>query len=350
MDLTERKLKILQAVIADFVRTAEPVGSRTVSKNYELGSPATIRNEMCDLEEMGYLTHPHTSSGRVPSEKAYRLYVNELMKKKDLPDEAKQTIAKDLYENVTELDNLIERATHILSEITNLTAFAVTPGTEQDKLKYINLLPVDEYTVVLMLISSSGKVNNTAVKLEKPTTEETLRILAKNMTYNYSGKTLSEALTIDIIRTFKEDAEAMAMFEHSIAPSFIRTLEDMLNVNLYMDGLKNIFTLPEYSNIDKARSFFEMVTSKDDITKKIVSRDDGIIITIGGENQDEDLSDCSVITATYHVDGKMVGKLGVIGPTRMKYDEVTSVVEYLTENISKAFMLTEGDNDDGKQK
>ena len=194
MDLTERKLKILQAVIADFVRTAEPVGSRTISKNYELGSPATIRNEMSDLEELGYLTHPHTSSGRVPSEKAYRLYVNEMMGKTELTQEQKDAIARDLYSNVTEFENLIEIAAHVLSEITNLTAFAISPGKEQDKLKYINLLPVDERTVILMLVAESGEVSNTAVHLDKPASEDTLRILAKNMTYNYSGKTLSEEI------------------------------------------------------------------------------------------------------------------------------------------------------------
>lgn len=346
MDLTERKLKILQAIIADFVTTAEPVGSRTISKRYELGSPATIRNEMSDLEELGYLTHPHTSSGRIPSEKAYRLYVNEMMKKKELTQEEKDAINFRLTDNVTELENLIERAAQVLSEITNLTAFAISPGKEQDKLKYINLLPVDEFTVVLMIVSESGKVSNTAVRLQTPATEDMLRILAKNMTYNFTGKTLSEALKVDIIQTFKEDAEAMAMFESSIAPSFMKTLEDMLNVNLYMDGLTNIFSLPEYNNIEKAKSFFEMINRKQDMTQKIISRDDGIIITIGEENQDEELSDCSIITATYHVDGKMVGKLGVIGPTRMKYSEVTSVMEYLTENISKACRLTEGDDND----
>ncbi|MDD6190133.1 MAG: heat-inducible transcriptional repressor HrcA [Firmicutes bacterium] len=346
MDLTERKLKILQAVIADFTRTAEPVGSRTISKNYELGSPATIRNEMSDLEEMGYLTHPHTSSGRVPSEKAYRLYVNEMMKKTELSDEQKRTITDRLYSNISELDMLVERAAHVLSEITNLTAFALTPGKEQDKLKYVNLLPVDDYTVVLMLVSDSGKVSNAAVRLRKPASEETLRVLAKNMTYNYSGKTLSEALKLDIIKTFQTDAEAMAMFENSIAPSFMRTLEEMLNVNLYMDGLTNIFSLPEYNDIEKAKSFFEIFNRKQEITQKIRGRDDGIMITIGGENEDESLADCSVISATYHVDGKLVGKLGVIGPTRMKYDEVTSVVEYLTDNITRAFRLTEGDDDD----
>lgn len=352
MDLTERKLKILQAIIADFVSTAEPVGSRTISRKYDLGiSPATIRNEMSDLEEMGYLTHPHTSSGRVPSEKAYRLYVNEMMSHRELSEAEKVSIAKQLYENVTELDNLIERAAHVLSEITNLTAFALSPGKELDTLRYIDLIPVDERTVVLMIVSASGKVSNTAVQLDRPVAEETLRILAKSMTYNYSGKTLSEALKIDIIRNFREDAEAMAMLRNNIVPGFLRTLEDMLNVNLYMDGLTNIFSIPEYNDIEKARSFFEVLGRKDDIRQKLLERDEGMIITIGGENQDADLNDCSVITATYHVDGRLVGKLGVIGPTRMKYDEVTSVVEFLTDNISKAFMITGGENtDDGKDR
>ena len=347
MDLSERKLKILQAIIADFIRTAEPVGSRTISKNYDLGiSPATIRNEMSDLEELGYLTHPHTSSGRVPSEKAYRLYVNDMMRKRELTDEEKDAIAAQLHSNVTELENIVQRAAHILSEITNLTAFALTPKKDQDTLKYINLFPVDDYTVVLMLVSESGKVSNTAVRMDKPASEEALRILAKTMTYNYRGKTLSEALTFDIIKNFKSDAESMAMFEKNIVPNFVKTLEDMLNVNLYMDGLTNIFSIPEYNDLDKAKLFLEMVSKKEELTKTLINRDNGVIITIGNENQDELMQDCSLITATYHVDGKMVGKIGVIGPTRMRYGEVTSVVEYLTDNISKAFMITEGDDDD----
>lgn len=347
MDLSERKLKILQAIIADFIRTAEPVGSRTLSKNYDLGiSPATIRNEMSDLEELGYLTHPHTSSGRVPSEKAYRLYVNQMMNKHELTIEQKSSIAAQLNDNVTELENMVQRAAHVLSEITNLTAFAMTPRKDLDTLKYINLLPVDDYTAVLMLVSESGKVSNKAIRFDKAVSEETLRILAKTMTYNYRGKTLSEALTQDIIEDVQTDAEAMGMLENNIKPSFVKTLEDMLNVNLYMDGLTNIFSLPEYNDLDKARMFLEMVNKKEDFTKTLINRENGVIITIGNENQDELLSDCSVITATYHVNGKQLGKIGVIGPTRMQYDEVTSVIEYLTDNISKAFMITGGDGDD----
>lgn len=346
MELNERKLKILQAIIHDFVTTAEPVGSMTLSKKYDLGvSPATIRNEMSDLEDMGFLTHPHTSAGRIPSEKAYRLYVNELMKRQELTQGEKDTIAGSLYSNLQELDKTIEHAARILSEITNLTSFAMTPKKDQDVLKYINLVPVDEKTLVLMIVSESGKVSNMTLNMNMPYDNEMLNILSKNMTYTFKGKTISEALTIDIIDNLNSDMTAMNQLSSSIMPSFIKTLEDMLNVNLYMDGLTNIFNLPEYSDLNKARMFMEMVDKKEDFTRKLITRDDGLLITIGTENMDENMQDCSIITATYRVDGRLVGKLGVIGPTRMRYGEITSVIEYLTDNLSDAYRI-KGDDDE----
>ncbi len=346
MDLNERKLKILQAIIADFISTAEPVGSRTLSKKYELGvSPATIRNEMADLEEMGFLTHPHTSAGRVPSQKAYRLYVNEIMKKKELPRRKKNIIAQELYDNFTELDKTIEKAAKILSQITNLTSFAITPSAEKDLLKAITFLPIDETHVILMIVSEAGKVSNTVLKLDHAYTDEMLRILSKSMTYTYKGKTLSEALKIDIIQSFEIDAKAMSALTKNIMPNFVKTLEDMLNVNLYMDGLTNIFSMPEYKDISKAEDFIKMIDQKDEFVKKMATRDDGIMITIGTENEDVNLNECSLITATYHIDGKLVGKLGVIGPTRMRYGEITSVIEYLTDNLTNSFKLTGGEDD-----
>lgn len=343
MNLSERKLKILQAIISDFIKTAEPVGSRTLSKKFDLGiSPATIRNEMADLEEMGYLTHPHTSAGRVPSKQAYRLYVNELMNKRELSEEEKMVISSQLYDNITELDKTVKHAAKILSEITNLTSFALTPVQNDDTLKYINLLPVDDETIVLMIVSESGKVSNKALRINVPYTAENLELLSKTMTYNYRGKTISEVLTLDIIQNFKTDIEAMSTLAKNVMPNFIKTLEDMLNVDLYMDGLTNIFSIPEYHDIDKAKTFMEMLGKKEDFTKTLVNRENGVIITIGEENSDDLMKDCSVITATYNVNGKLAGKIGVIGPTRMRYGEITSVVEYLTENISNAFKLTGG--------
>ncbi|MBE6033994.1 MAG: heat-inducible transcription repressor HrcA [Clostridiales bacterium] len=347
MDLNERKLRILQAIIADFIRTGEPVGSRTLSKKYELGvSPATIRNEMSDLEDMGFLTHPHTSAGRVPSDKAYRLYVNELMSKKELTIEEKQIISDKLHSDMSEFEKTIQHAASLLSEITNLTSFAMTPKPDEDILRFINILPVDNETVVLMIVAESGKVSNTALKLKTPYTRDNLELLSKSMTYNFRGKTVSEALTGDIIQCLEEDLAAMGALAENIMPNFMKTLEKMLNVNLYMDGLANIFSIPEYNDIDKAKMFLELLGKKEDFTKKLINRENGVIITIGNENADDMMQECSLITATYHIDGKLVGKIGVIGPTRMKYDEVTSVIEYVTENLSNTFKLTGGNEED----
>ncbi|WP_130863536.1 heat-inducible transcriptional repressor HrcA [Bacilliculturomica massiliensis] len=347
MSLSERKLKILHAIVADFIHTAEPVGSRTLSKKYDMGiSPATIRNEMADLEELGYLTHPHTSAGRVPSDKAYRLYVDNMMRNYELPEQEKAEIAVKLAANVAELNRTIEHAAMLLSEITSLTSFAITPKQDQNRLKYINLLPVDERTVVLMIVAEDGKVSNTALKLSVPYTEENLQLLSKVMTYNYKGKALSDILTVDIIRNFETDIEAMSRLAASIMPNFMSTLENMLNVDLYLEGLTNIFSIPEYNDIERAKMFLEMVNQKKHFTDVLVNRENGVIITIGDENSDEIMRDCSLVTADYRINGKLVGKLGVIGPTRMKYDEVTSVIKYMTENLSSAFRLTGGEEDE----
>lgn len=347
MDLSERKLKILQAIVGDFIYSAEPVGSRTISKKYDMGvSAATIRNEMSDLEEMGFLTHPHTSAGRIPSDKAYRLYVNTLMKKYELPEHEKKTIEKEISSNLTELDNTIRHASKLLSDLTNLTAFAITPAQDENVLKYVNILPVDEKTVVLMIVAENGKITNTALRLKTQYNPETLELLSKVLTHNYKGKSLSSLLTLDIINDIEKDVEALGKVAENIVPSFITTLENMLNIELYVEGLENIFTIPEYNDINRARMFMNMLSRRQDLTRLLVNRDSGVIITIGDENDDETLKDCSMITATYCVDGKCVGKLGVVGPTRMKYDEVTSIIEYLTENLDNSFRLTEGDEDD----
>ena len=169
------------------------------------------------------------------------------------------------------------------------------------------------------------------------------------MTYNYKGKKISEVLTDNIIENFETDIAAMSGLAKDVMPNFMKTLEDMLNVNLYMEGLTNIFDIPEYNDLQKARSFIEMLSQKDDFTKKLIEREDGVIVTIGEENADDIMNDCSLITASYHVDGKLVGKIGVIGPTRMKYSEVTSIVEYLTDNLSSTFKLESGGNEEDER-
>ncbi len=339
MELNERKLQILQAIIADFIYSAEPVGSRTLSKKYDMGiSPATIRNEMSDLEEMGYLTHPHTSAGRVPSDKAYRLYVDKLMETADLPDERKKAISQKLSETRAELDSTIAHAAELLSDITNMTSFAITPKSTEEKLRYINFLPVDDRTVVLMIVAEGGRVMNRAIRLTVPYRESDLELMSKVMTHNYMGMSLSTVLQSDIARAFEEDMASLAGLAKDVTPSFMKTLRRMLDVDLYMNGYTNIFNLPEYSDMNRARSFLSMLEDKSRLTDVLINRDNGLIITIGDENS-EDMKDCSLITADYRVNGKLVGKLGVIGPTRMRYGEISSVIKYITDNISKTFQI-----------
>ncbi len=348
MDLSERKLKILQAIVGDFIRSAEPVGSRTISKKYDMGiSAATIRNEMSDLEEMGFLTHPHTSAGRVPSDKAYRLYVNSLMDRYELPEEEKRVIEQEINSNVTELDRTIRQAAKLLSNLTRLTSFAMTPKQDDNTLKYVNVLPVDEKIVVLMIVAESGDVMNTAIRLKSPYDADSLELLSKVMTKKYRGRPISSVLTMNIVDDIERDTANLAKIAGDVVPAFVSVLEDMLNVDLYVDGLENIFSLPEYNDLEKARNFVNLVSRKQELTKMLMDRENGVIVTIGGENTDEILKDCSLITATYCVDGRCVGKLGVVGPTRMKYSEITSVIEYLTDNISNAFKLPGGEDDDG---
>lgn len=343
MELSERQLKILQAVINDYVQNAEPVGSRALSKKYSLGvSPATIRNEMADLEEMGYLTHPHTSAGRIPSDKGYRLYVNNMMQRKTLSPKEKRAIRNRLQADRDEFDSTIRHAAELLSEITHLASFAMTPLINRDTLRFIKLLPVDERTIIMMIVADSGNVTNKTLRLKIPYRLETLEILSKTMTVHYKGYTIDEVLTDSIVEDIGTDMEAMNLFTGDVRPNFIKTLEDMLNVNLYMEGLTNIFNIPEYSSIDKARDFLELFSKKEEFTRNMLNRGDGVIVTIGGENDEASMKDCSLITASYHVDGKLVGKIGVIGPTRMKYDEVTSIMEYLTNNLSETFELSDG--------
>jgi len=346
MDLNERKLQILQAIIADFISTGEPVGSRSLSKSHDMGiSPATIRNEMSDLEEMGYLTHPHTSAGRVPSDKAYRLYVDELMDTSDLPLERQSEIKEKLSETRMELDSTIEHAAELLSEMTNLTSFAITPRVNENKLKYIQFLPVDERTVVLMLVSEKGKVLNKAIRLTSSYTEENLELMSKVMTHNYKGKTISSIMAANIVEDFQNDMGSLSGLAKDVVPSFLKTLEKMLDVDLYMNGYSNVFELPEYSgDVEKSRSFLQLLENKDHLKNLIVNRDNGLVITIGDENS-EDMQDVALVTADYRVNGKLVGKLGVIGPKRMKYGEISSVLKYISDNISETFEIKEPEED-----
>ncbi|QZY56538.1 heat-inducible transcriptional repressor HrcA [Crassaminicella profunda] len=334
MELGERKLRILQAIIRDFIFTAEPIGSRTLMKKYDLGiSAATIRNEMADLEELGFLHQPHTSSGRIPSDKGYRLYVDSLMIMDNLAQKQKQVIKNSFVESVGELEQIITSTSRILSKMTKLTSIVLSPQFEQSKLKSVQLVPIDEKNVLLVVISQSGIVRNAILRINEGYTLDNLAIISKILNSKLKGLTIGD-INFYVVKNIKMEMKKLNALIDAIIPVLLATLEDMVNVQLYLDGITNIFHLPEYHNIEKARDFMEMLDQKEHIMELLMDSKDGLDITIGKENKHEEMQSCSLITATYKVNGFIVGKIGVIGPTRMNYDHIISVVDCVTKNLT----------------
>lgn len=337
--LDDRKLKVLHAIINSYILSAEPIGSRTISKEYDLGvSSATIRNEMSDLEELGYLSKPHTSSGRVPSDKAYRLYVNQLLKteKTKIDMAKKQNIKKALAKESKEIDQLIQNSAKILSAITSYTALALSPQLKESKLKHIQLISIDEREILLIIVSDSGMVKNTIFKMDKKIPEDHLNIISNFLNSELKGLTIEEIGKVMDNGVFREMYEFKEIID-SIIPIITKSLEDTDDVEVYADGVTKIFDFPEYKDLDKARSFIAFMEDKELLVEVLLkdSLSNGIEITIGDENIYDPLKECSLITTTYKLGNMTIGKIGVVGPTRMDYFKVISAMKIFSANLSE---------------
>ena len=329
--LDDRKLKVLQAIINSYIASAEPIGSRTISKKYDLGvSPATIRNEMSDLEDLGYLNKPYTSAGRIPSDKAYRLYVDTLMQEimSFVDFEKKEEVKKILLKEMGEIDQLIQNSAKILSKITNYTSLAIAPQFKQSTLKHIQLISIDECKVLVIIISESGAVRNTIFRTDNFISDEQLTAISNFLNGKLKGLTLEEISNEIDSTIFKEMYEFRSMIQ-DIVPVISQSLEDMAEIEVYANGVTN-------KNIDKAKSFLSFIEDKELLADALLENTfDDIFITIGDENPCEEIKDCSLITATYKFGGKTVGKIGVIGPTRMDYYKVIKAVRVIAVNLSE---------------
>ena len=344
--LDERKLKVLYAIINSYVLTAEPIGSRTISKQYNLGvSAATIRNEMADLEELGYLNKPHSSAGRVPSDKAYRLYVDHLLKAKNpiVDIEKKNEIKKILSTDNMEIDKLIKKSAKMLSASTSYTALAITPQINTNSLKHIQLLLIDQYDILIVLVSSSGIVKNTIIRIEFPVSENLLNTIS-----NFLNDSLKDLSLEELVLLVKgESFDEWQGFKHIIGkviPIIKNFMQDMESITLYSDGITKILNFPEYKDVEKAREFISFIENKelvvDILLNDILSQNVDIII--GNENIYAPIKDCSIVTATYSFDGKIIGKIGVIGPTRMEYQKIINTITLFSENITEIVNILMG--------
>lgn len=343
VEMDERKIKILQAIISDYIETAEPVGSRTIAKKYDLGiSSATIRNEMSDLEEMGYLEQLHTSSGRKPSDKGYRLYVDKLMKIQKLSDE-EELIIKNKIINAAlfEVDKIVKQATSLLSELTKFTSIVQTPSARGSYIKSVQLLGIDDTNILCVIITDNGIIKNNLIRVVKNIDVDTLLKLNIILNRKLRGLT-TEEINLRVINELKEEMAGYEDIFNAIIPQLYDSLTSTDMDEIYTEGTTNIFNYPEYKDIDRARDFLSLLDDKENV-KSLLNPKKEVSISIGEENFLKMAKDCSVISAVYSIGGKPLGSIGIIGPTRMPYSKVISIITFVVKEINNS--LNKDDNE-----
>lgn len=337
MAVNDRKLKILKVIIDDFIDTAQPVGSRTIAKKYPLGiSSATIRNEMADLEDLGYLIQPHTSAGRVPSDEGYRIYVDELMNQKKMGKGERQLIRGLLLNRVIEMEDVIHKSASLLAQTTDLIAFVTLPQFNKSKLTNMKMVKINDSKVMLILVADSGVVKSLQLAF-KNATQEALDAITDVMMQSLENSTI-EDITVKKISMIKNVLPQYANIIDYLVPILRDTLHELDGIDFHIDGINNAFNFPEFQNVSDLKSFMDTIQSKEMIVRIMQDgQEDGISIKIGKEIGEKALANCSIVSVCYKVNGKNVGRIGVIGPSRMDYSKVISVVDYIRETLSDIF-------------
>lgn len=335
MEMDERKIKILQAIILDYIDTAEPVGSRTIAKKYDLGiSSATIRNEMADLEEMGYLEQLHSSSGRKPSDKGYRLYVDKLMQVSRITYEEEEFIKKHIIKSTLhEIDKVIKEASYLLAELTRLTSVVKSPSLRKGNIKSIQLIQIDNINILLVMVIDTGVIKNNLIRMIKPINTQVLTRINSLLNIRLSNLNIEE-INLDVINNLRNDLFGYEDIFNSIMPVIYESLSSMESSDIYFQGTTNIFHYPEYNDIQRAKEFLALIDNKKKIND-LINSTESIDIKIGGENFLEDAKECSIVSAVYSIGGRPLGSIGVIGPTRMPYDKVISILEAVVNELNK---------------
>jgi heat-inducible transcriptional repressor len=333
MELGQRKLHILQSIIDDYIVSGEPVGSRTLARKYAMGlSSATIRNEMADLEEMGYLMQPHTSAGRIPSEKAYRLYVDRLMKVKALSSQEARSI-KDLFnERVSRIEQVILEACKVLSDITHYTAVMLGPQPERARIRHIHLVPITDEQVLMVVVTSSGVIKDIVIRVAGGVEPSFLERISNMLSERYQDSSLGD-MGAGMLKELQKHIDRERDFFYAMVDAFTGTLKDR---DVYLEGTTNIFNYPEYQDILRARSFLNLMEKRNLLYQMLSDIDrEGVSITIGRENTIEELQEFSVVTASYRAGNRVLGSIGLIGPTRMEYAKAVSTLDFVGKSLSR---------------
>ncbi len=339
MELDDRKLKILQAVIRNYLETGEPVGSRTISKYTDLNlSSATIRNEMADLEEQGYILQPHTSAGRIPSDKGYRLYVDNMMREKEREVEELKVM---LLEKEDKMEHLLKQVARVLADSTNYTTMISAPAVHRNKLKFIQLSRVDEKQLLAVIVMEGNVIRNNILEVQETLDDETILKLNILLNTNLNGLSIDE-INLAQITLLKQKAGIHSEIISGVIDAVAEGIRGDEDLQIYTSGANNIFKYPELADGQRASEIISAFEEKKQLTELVHDtladeNNTGIQVYIGEETPMENMKDCSVVTATYELGSGMKGTIGVIGPRRMDYEKVVDALKNLKKQMDQIY-------------
>lgn len=335
--LTDRQLLILQVIVDDFIHTAQPVGSRAISKKEEVSfSSATIRNEMADLEDMGYLEKTHSSSGRVPSEKGYRFYVDHLMSPFSLSKKDVSLINDTFNNKLIEFERVISKSATVMSDLTNYTSIILGPEVYATKLKQLQIVPLSGQSAVAILVTNTGHVEHRPFTIPTDMNQSDLEKMVNILNERLQGVSivhLNERLHSEVAKLLKRHISDYEIAYQYLQAAFFNDQSS----KLYVGGKTNILMQPEFKDIEKARMLYSIIEHENKMESLLRSNINGLKVTIGQENQLEAMQDCSLITASYSLGDEQMGTIALLGPTRMDYSKVITLLNVLSGHMTKTF-------------
>lgn len=335
MMLSDRQRLVLNAIVDDYIRSAEPVGSRSISKREDVKfSPATIRNEMADLEELGFLEQPHTSAGRVPSTKGYRYYVDHLVQQGKLTEQELANIKHLFAEKMTQMEQVMQHTASILSNMTNYTSIVLGHDSAfANSLRHFQLVPLTPESAVAIIVTSSGHVENRTISIPANVSVDDLQQAANIFNEKLVGVPLSRVKSKLHLELGQELARYVDQYEE-----LLRSLDQAFNQEgdnrIFVSGTTNILNQPEFRDVEKVKNILELFEHAPQLASMLDHETSGISVKIGSENDHEAIRDCTLITATFKIDGENAGTLGIIGPKRMNYSKVISLMDVLSKDMA----------------
>lgn len=334
--LDDRKRKILQTIVDDYVSTAEPVGSRTLARKYSLGlSPATIRNEMSDLEVLGFLEQPHTSAGRIPSPRGYRFYVDCLLSPPKISEHDVGLITNWYESRVRSIEEVFQETAKIISRMTRSVSLVTAPQLSKSLFKYLQFLPLDERRAIVVVVTDAGFVENKVIDIPEGTSFQDLQQIAASINERLAGLSFDQ-IKHSLLREIRNDILTNpALFETALA-----ILRQALAVEraekVYLGGTTQLLSQPEFRDVDKIRGLLAMLEEEKLLSDILHMQDgEGVVVTIGQENKYSGIQNCSMVQATYRVEGQVIGTLAVLGPTRMEYGKIMAVLEFMHRHLGE---------------